>query len=205
MSVAMKPGDGVDRDIADAHLLRQGLGEPDEPGLRRHVVRLPGVPCPSHHGRDVDDASPARLHHARQHLLGGEESPREVDLEHQVPVLRLHPDRQAVARDAGVIHQDVDALELLEGDPEGLLDGDRGAKVQVDRDRLAAQCADLLRHLLVQFNFGEATTMSLPSLASASAVALPMPRLDPVTNAVRFAMFLLNKPHHSRAASSVPR
>src|SRR5437763_4357662 len=37
----------------------------------------------------------------------------------------------------------------------------------------------------------EATTMSNPACCSASAVARPMPRLEPVTNATRLDIFLL--------------
>ena len=70
MSVSMKPGA-----TAFTVMLRLAIScasdlvRPIRSGLRRHVVGLAGIAGLADHRRDVDDAAPALLHHAVQHLL----------------------------------------------------------------------------------------------------------------------------------------
>ena len=50
----------------------------------------------------------ALLDHRLQHGLRARERRRQVRREHRVPVLALHAQQQLIARDAGVVHQDVE-------------------------------------------------------------------------------------------------
>src|SRR4029453_2727220 len=90
----------VDQDVPVRQLTRAGFGQPDEAGLGRRVVDLPGVPHGARGGGNVHDASAALL---PNHELGGgarhQEGTAQVDLHHAVPVVVFHADQQAVACD----------------------------------------------------------------------------------------------------------
>jgi hypothetical protein len=88
-----------------------------------------------------------------KHLLRAEEGALQVDLEDQVPIGRLHADGQAVARDAGVVHQHVDAGFRGQHLGEPFFDGFRRRHVQVQGHRLAAAGANFLGHSLIVFDF----------------------------------------------------
>src|SRR5215207_11336598 len=60
-------GDGVDLYVELPPLLRERLGEPDDAGLARRVVGLPGVAARARRRRDVDDL--ARLRTPQRFLL----------------------------------------------------------------------------------------------------------------------------------------
>ncbi len=60
MSVSMNPGATAFTVILrDAKFLRERLRQPDQPGLRRHVIRLARIARLAHHRRDVHDPPPA--------------------------------------------------------------------------------------------------------------------------------------------------
>src|SRR5262249_24346378 len=61
--------DAVYCDSATADFAGERACHPGDPGFRRRVVDLAGVPARSDHRRDVDDAPRSRLHHAAQHGL----------------------------------------------------------------------------------------------------------------------------------------
>ena len=109
MSVSIMPGrDHVDRHAARRHFPRQRLGEPDQPGLRRRVVGLPGVPHLPDDRADGDDAPAPLLEHRAHGRLRQREGRGQVRRQHRVPVLALHPHQQLIARDAGVADEDVE-------------------------------------------------------------------------------------------------
>jgi hypothetical protein len=95
-------GDAPRRDFA-----RQRLAEADEPGLRRRVVGLPGVAHLPDDRADADDP-PAAASIIGLSRLRAARTRRQVGREHGVPVLALHAQQQLVARDAGVVDQDVE-------------------------------------------------------------------------------------------------
>src|ERR1051325_12253636 len=64
---------GVHEHVARRQFLGDGLGEPDQPGLRRAVIRLPLVARDADDARDVDDPSPAALDHPPRGVFGDEE------------------------------------------------------------------------------------------------------------------------------------
>jgi len=116
--------------------------------LRRHVVRL----------TEIADQARGRghVHHRARFLLaemsrdGARHVERAVEMhvDDVVPVRPTHAMKDAVAQDAGVVHQDVDAAELVDGglhDRFGVLRlGDRERR----GDRVAARSLDLLHDLL---------------------------------------------------------
>ncbi len=91
-----------------AHFTRQGLGETDDTGLGRGVIRLSGVSHHPHHRSHADNPSAPRFHHPPQHGLGQPEHRRQIGVENVVPFLILHAQQEIVARDASVIHQHCD-------------------------------------------------------------------------------------------------
>src|SRR5882672_1646398 len=141
--------DAVDRDASAADLARQRAGHSGDAGLRRGIIDLPCVAARGDHGRDVDDAPGARLHHAAQHGLGEAEHRLEVGVDHRVPLGFLHAHGEVVLRDPRVVDEDRHrAVVLLEIRHDGIdvrLDPDvelhapalhaRGAKGVADRLR----------------------------------------------------------------------
>ena len=105
---------------------------------------------------------------------------------HRVPVVALHAQHQLIARDAGVVHEDVDAPVPRQRR------GDRGVDrlgwsvtSSVDRLGLAAGRPNLVRHGLRHGSPRAAATTAAPRAASALAIARPIPRDAPVTRATR--------------------
>ena len=100
--------------FARGNLARQRPCKPDQARFRRRVVHLAGLPGASHHAGNVYDAPPAVFQHRAQQRLRQQESARQVDAQHQVPVRGLHAQHQVVARDAGVVYDDFDFAEFLD-------------------------------------------------------------------------------------------
>ena len=109
MSVSMKPGaTTLARMLRDAELLGDRLGEADQPRLARRVVRLPLVADDADDAGDVDDPSPAPLHHAARRRANRDERAAQVGVDHGVPVVVLDAEQDVVARQPGVVDEDVD-------------------------------------------------------------------------------------------------
>src|SRR5205807_3273546 len=102
-------GDGIDRDAAAGDFLRHGLGEPDDRGLRRDVVRLARIPDLGDDGADVDDPPPPLAEHLPQAGPGEIERRVQVDRHDVVPVFVPHPDQEPVPGQPRVVDHDVQA------------------------------------------------------------------------------------------------
>ena len=131
--------DDVRAHVAAAELLRERLREPDDPRLRRGVVRLAPVAVDADDRGDVDDRSGALLHHRPRHRPAGVEDRREVGVDHGAPVVVAHPGEQAVAGQARVVDEDVEVARGLDERERRRGIGDVG---------LHGAAADLLRDLL---------------------------------------------------------
>src|SRR5690348_7371056 len=105
--------DRIHEHVPRRQLLRHALREPDQPGLRGGIIRLPLVARQPHHARDIDDPPPAALDHPPGCELGKEEGGLQVRIQHGVPVVGADPEQQVVLRDPGVVHQHVDGTEVL--------------------------------------------------------------------------------------------
>ena len=130
-----------------AQLHRRGAGQAVDAGLGRRVVALAEVAAQPGDRGHVDDAAAAALvlHHARRRLQAGEGA-GQVDVEHRRPFLGRQLERGAVAQDARVVDQDVEAAERFDSGADDLLGGVEGA----DRPLLATAsppaALDLLDH-----------------------------------------------------------
>src|SRR6516225_10273996 len=105
--------DGVYGDAAGGDLDGDGLGQANQAGLCSDVIRLARVAALRHHRGNIDDPPGPRLHHHRQSLLYAQVRAGKVGLQHGVPVVFFHAHGEAVARDGGVVHQDVQPTEFL--------------------------------------------------------------------------------------------
>ena len=133
-------GDGVDVDAALATLDREGVGQAVEAELGHRVVGLAEVAVDPGGGGRVDDPAVALLAHHRPRRVGDPERAEHVHLVDEVPVGLGHLGEGDVAEDAGVVDDDVDPAEGVDGglDDRGAL-GDR----VVVGDGLAAGGDDL--------------------------------------------------------------
>src|SRR5258705_207434 len=89
------------------NLLRERLGESVHSRLGCRIIGLAELVLERVYRRDVDDATPAALHHAFDHLARDVEDAVEIGIDHRVPVGGRHALENAVARDARIIDEDV--------------------------------------------------------------------------------------------------
>jgi hypothetical protein len=115
MSVSMKPGQRADVDVEARELLGGGLREADDAGLGRSVVRLAEVAHLADDRGHVDDAAAAALDEVREGGVRAVEDAAEVGGDDLLPLLDGHAADGAVAVDAGVVDEDVEPAELLDG------------------------------------------------------------------------------------------
>src|SRR5215217_5480358 len=99
--------------VSAAELLRERLREADDPGLRRRVVGLAPVAPHADDRRDVDDRAGAPFHHPPRNRSTRVEDRAEVRFDHCSPIVVAHAREDAVARQAGVVHEDVEIAGLL--------------------------------------------------------------------------------------------
>ena len=120
--------------------------EPEDAGLARHVGA--GERRAEHRRRrHVDDAARARCLEVRPRGAAHAHRAAVVRVDEQVEVLGRHLVERSAAGDAGVVHDDVDAPELV----ERVLDDHRGAVADdavAVGDRDAAVGADLLGRVI---------------------------------------------------------
>jgi hypothetical protein len=77
-------------------------------GLGRRIVGLAESAFLAVYGGHVDDAAPAALGHAVDHVLGHVEDAVEIGLGHGVPRRLVHFAESHVAGDARVVDEDID-------------------------------------------------------------------------------------------------
>ena len=149
----MKPGcDGV---RGAAERFEQGSGRADHAdhaALGRRVVGLPAVARDARGGRERDDPRGVGEVAGGQQRLVDRQLRRDVHRQHGLPLVGRHVGEQLVARDAGVVHDDVDPPVPLQGvleDPRaGVGRGDvelqgRAAHPVGDGDELLAGRGDV--------------------------------------------------------------
>ena len=137
--------------------------------------------------RDVDDAAVPLAHHARGGAPDRVERAGEVGVDHGLPLLVGHARDETVARDAGVVHEDRDLAERGFDLAERGVDRGRIGHVGLHRDGLRAFGLDRGLRLSGAVRIGAVTEADRVTGARASAIAIarPMPRDAPVTNATR--------------------
>ena len=106
-------GDGVDADVVLPPLLGHDLGQHDDGGLGRAIDSQLPRPDAGDGGRVDDGAAALGLHDPRCHLAQ-EEDALQVDIHGDVVGLFILVHEAAVVGvGSGVVHEDVDASELL--------------------------------------------------------------------------------------------
>src|SRR6185312_10018208 len=101
----------VRQDVARAQLPGDRFGEADQTGLAGSVVRLPLVAVDSDDARDVDHAAPATLHHAARRCADRDEGAAQIRVDDRVPVVVLDAHQEVVARESGVVYENVDSAK----------------------------------------------------------------------------------------------
>ena len=114
-------GDDVADDVVLGALLGEGLCEADHAQLGSRVVGLAEVAEQAGGGGGVDDATELLLAEVRPGGAGALVAALDVDLEDEVPVGVLDVLEAHVAQDAGVVDQDVNATEGLDGGVDDLV------------------------------------------------------------------------------------
>ena len=117
-------------------------------------------------------------------MRGAQQRPAQVDVQHAVDLRDVELLVVALARDAGVVDEDVDAPELRLGRSTS----DRTCSSSVTSvctyiDRRPARAIASVTGFATSGPSTSAITTSAPSAANAAAMPPPMPRAPPVTTA----------------------
>ena len=102
----------VDRHAGLRAFLRQCLGEAVNARFRGGIIDLAILPRLPVDRPDIDDPPPFARPHAGEHGFGHVEAPAEIGVDHLFPVLIAHLQDGAVARDAGIVDDDIDIAEV---------------------------------------------------------------------------------------------
>jgi hypothetical protein len=145
------PGGGSRRQAIDADIVPrpfqcQRLHQPDQRHLGGAVVGLAEIAVQPRRRRRHHDASIVLRPHDIPYGLGAIDRAHQVNVDHRTEIRQPHLCEGFVAQVAGIVDQDVHAPpgidRLLDHGFDGRLVGHRCAIP----DRLAASCANLLRH-----------------------------------------------------------
>ena len=107
--------DRVGLDVVLGAFDGEHVGEADEAHLRSAVVGLAEVPEDAGCGRGRDDAAVALLAHDLPRRSGHVECAAQVDVEDRVDQVGAHVVERLVAQDAGIVDDDVDRAERVDG------------------------------------------------------------------------------------------
>ena len=123
--------DQVHGDPARAEFPRQAAREGGQSGLRHRVGRDAGEGDTIANIRAYGDDAAAGLQ-MWNGSLGGEQGRAHVHVQQRVDVVQARVHERAHARDAGVVHEDVETAERLYGLFDGALHGSRICAVRLD-------------------------------------------------------------------------
>ena len=93
--------------IARTYLFCNRFCESDDACFRCGVVCLSRISNYTHDGRNVDDLSRTLTHHGANGSFGVVEYALEIVRHDRVPVFLTHPHEQAIFRNAGVVHKNI--------------------------------------------------------------------------------------------------
>jgi len=113
--------DDVGDDVVLGTLLGKSLGEANHGELGGRVVGLAEVAEKTSGRGGVDDTAILLLAEVRPGSAGGLVAALDVDLEDEVPVGILHVLEADIAEDTGVVDDDINAAELLDGSLDDLV------------------------------------------------------------------------------------
>ena len=181
-----------------------------EPGLAGAVGRTQRRGAQRRDRGDVDDGAAAMLAHQRRRRLGAQERPGEVDREDAIPVLVRGVEQRREHRDPGIVDQRVEPAKTFAQRVHRRCHGLRIRDVAMQRQRVVGigQAATAPRSNSPSMS---SSATRKPSARKRFAVASPMPRAAPVTNATFDSLsFMLIRPElrskapYSRGRASCP-
>lgn len=114
--------DAVDEDSTGREFLGVRHGHGDDTSLGGGIVRLAGVSELSNHRGNVDDAAGSLLGGNLEECLCAVEYTRKVGIDDGLPGIGLHAHDETVTGDSGVVDQDINGSESLNGFVKELLD-----------------------------------------------------------------------------------
>ena len=124
--------DGVDGDAEARAFLRQRFGKAVDPALGGGVVHLTVLASLPVDRADIDDPTPAAILHSGECGFGQIEAAAQIGAHHGVPVIVAHPQECAVARDPGIVDDDIDRAMFLFDLLAGLLHRFIVAHIELD-------------------------------------------------------------------------
>ncbi len=133
----------IDRDVARAQFPRQRARHTRNARLGSRVVGLTRVAAGTYHRGDIDDATVALLHHRSHHATAQAKHCFQISIKHGVPLVVFHAQGQVVARDAGVVDQNMQAAVLFDNGVNERLRGQRIVDVQPHARAARKRCQRL--------------------------------------------------------------
>ena len=116
-------------------------------------MRLACLRTPAEHGGVVHDHAAARRLHHPQRRSSAAKRPRQRHIDDLCPVVVSHVDERDGATQPGVVHEDVDRSELMEGGgeepPDAFLDRDiahRRGRTELRRRLSEPSCVGVTQH-----------------------------------------------------------
>ena len=102
----------IHRNTARRHFLRQRFRHANQACLGGGVIRLAGIAGDANDGRDGNNPPLALFHHAAQ--SGARQAKRrgQIHFQHRIPIRITHTQRQHIPREAGIIHQNIQAARF---------------------------------------------------------------------------------------------
>ena len=101
----------VDRHVSGGHFTGHRLGKTDEAGFGSGIVGLARVTAYPHHRRDVNDAALVLPYQVRHDVLGTQEGPPQIHIQHLVPVLSGHAQQQPIPGNPSIVCQDINGAQ----------------------------------------------------------------------------------------------
>src|SRR5262249_27856864 len=139
-----KGRDAVGAHIVALHVERDRLRETDDTHLGGSVIRLAEIADEARGRGEMDVGAALLLAEMRSRGARDIEAPHEMDLDDEVPIDGRHAMEDAVAQNAGIVDDGVDAAESVErGANDALRAGGLGDAVGIGGGS-AARRADLL-------------------------------------------------------------
>ena len=118
------------------------------PSLEIMYATLPGEGLVGEARAHIQDVAPLLLHHVRQGVVARDVGGADVDPHHQVEAFGRRLQDGLQPDGAGVVDQNVEAAELLDGALDQSADGFFVAHVGGDGKGSPAQCADFVGRLM---------------------------------------------------------
>ena len=140
--------------VESRHVERDAARQPDNAHLGRRIIGLAEIADQSGRRCHVHVGAGILLAEMRRAGAAHDEAAVQVDIDDIRPIRPAHAMKNAVAQDAGIVHQNIDAAEGVERRLHDLVAVSRIADRQRRGDRLTAGCLDLVNHRMRRAGVG---------------------------------------------------